>query len=146
MGEGRRLKVEGQSRVVEPLVVCFGCAGTTNSVARSMNINIAFFVRATIHSPPSFLPMYLYSLSSTRCKHSSNLWILFRRVFPIPNHPRIGPAPKLSPQKTTETRMSRLVKGNDDVLYTGFGGYLTTTIHLRGLGTQCLDIIDLGHS
>jgi hypothetical protein len=39
--------------------------------------------------------------------------------------------------------MSRLVKGNNDVLYTDFGGYLIATIHLRGLRTQCLDIIDL---
>lgn len=41
--------------------------------------------------------------------------------------------------------MSRRMKGNYDVLYIGFGGYLTTTIHQRDyLRTQCLDIIDLG--
>lgn len=57
MCKGKR--VEGQSRVVEPLVVCFGCAGTTNSVARSMNINIAFFARATFHSTPSFFSILL---------------------------------------------------------------------------------------
>jgi len=91
-------RVEEQSRVVEPLVVCFGYAGTTN-VARSMNINIAFFVRATLHSPSFFVQFHFYFLHSMRCKMFIPFTTsLFGRVFSTsqpPGHLRTGPAPTL---------------------------------------------------